>query len=115
MNPYGGKRKALKVFNKFGKPLFNIAGVDVSVLVSQRQNQIKDIVIHHNLDMFDSVGCVGGDGTVSELFNGLVLRECNKLGIDPNNIDQELPQPSFPMGIIPGNCRKIIPNCGRTK
>lgn len=102
MNPYGGKRKALKIFEKYGKPLFKIAGVDVSVIVSQRQNQIRDIVIHHNLDMFDSIACVGGDGTVSELVNGLVLRECKKSDIDPDDSNQTLPKPSFPIGIIPG-------------
>lgn len=102
VNPYGGKKKALKLFENFGKPLFSIAGVDVSVIVSQRQNQIRDILIHHNLDMFDSVGCVGGDGTVSELLNGLVIRECRLRGIDPDTAAQDLPKPSLPVGIIPG-------------
>ncbi|KAK4871624.1 hypothetical protein RN001_015748 [Aquatica leii] len=108
VNPYGGKRKAMKVFEKYGKPLFNIAGVDVSVIVSQRQNQIRDILIHHNLDMFDSVACVGGDGTVSELFNGLVIRECKLQGINPDESKQSLPKPTLPIGIIPGGSTDTI-------
>jgi ceramide kinase len=111
VNPFGGKKNALKIYEKFGKPLFHIAGVDVTVNVSQRKNQIRDFVLHHNLDMFDSVACVGGDGTVSELFNGLVLRECRVLGIDPDDIEQELPKPKIPIGIIPGGSTDTIVYC----
>lgn len=102
MNPYGGKKRALNVFDKYGKPLFNIAGIDFSVLVSQRKDQIRDLIINSNFDLYDSIGCVGGDGTVSELINGLVLRECRLRDIDPHDLNQTLPKPSIPIGIIPG-------------
>lgn len=103
VNPFGGKRNAQQIYERYGKQLFQIAGVDVTVNISQRQNQIRDYVLNHNLDMFDSVACVGGDGTASELFNGLVLRECRLLGIDADDIEQDLPKPKIPIGIIPGN------------
>lgn len=51
---------------------------------------------------------LGGDGTVSELFNGLVLRECRLKGIDANDISQTLPKPSKPIGIIPGKLTKHV-------
>lgn len=102
VNPFGGKKNAMKIYEKYGKPLFHKAGIEVTVNVSQRKDQIKDFLIHHNLDMYDSVACVGGDGTVSELFNGLVLRECKKDGVDANDINQVLPKPKLPIGIIPG-------------
>lgn len=92
----------MQIYEKFAKNLFSIAGIEVTVNVSQRKDQIKDFIINHNLDTFDSVACVGGDGTVSELFNGLVLRECNIKGVDPDDIDQNLPKPKIPIGIIPG-------------
>lgn len=92
----------MKIYETYGKPLFVIAGIEVTVNVSQRKDQIRDFVLNHNLDMFDSIGCVGGDGTVSELFNGLVLRECRLKGIDADDITQELPKPTLPIGIIPG-------------
>lgn len=102
VNPFGGKRNAMQIYEKYGKTLFNVAGIDVTVNVSQRKDQIRDYLINHNLDMFDSVACVGGDGTVSELFNGLVLRECKRLGIDYDDINVNLPKPKLPVGIIPG-------------
>lgn len=92
----------MKIYERYGKPLFTIAGIDVMVNVSQRKDQIRDFVTHHNLDMFDSVACVGGDGTVSELFNGMVHRECRLKDMDPNDINQSLPKPSLPIGVIPG-------------
>lgn len=85
VNPFGGKKNALQIYEKFGQPLFKLAGVEVTVNISQRKDQIRDYVLNHSLDMFDSIGCVGGDGTVSELFNGLVLRECKNHGIDAGN------------------------------
>lgn len=101
----------MQIYEKFGKTLFSLAGVDVTVNVSQRKDQIKDYVINHSLDMFDAVGCVGGDGTVSELFNGLVLRECRKEGIDYDDINVNLPKPTLAVGIIPGT---LIARTGST-
>lgn len=59
VNPFGGKQNAMQIYEKYGKNLFAIAGVEVNVNVSQRKDQIKDFLITHNLDMFDSVACVG--------------------------------------------------------
>lgn len=92
----------MQIYERYGKHLFSIAGIEVTVNVSQRKDQIKDYLVNHNLDMFDSIACVGGDGTVSELFNGLVLRECRISGLDPDDINQNLPKPKIPVGIIPG-------------
>ncbi|XP_072402252.1 ceramide kinase [Diabrotica undecimpunctata] len=111
VNPFGGKRNAMKIYEKYAKNLFRIAGIEVTLNVSQRKNQIKDFVITHNLDSFDSIVCVGGDGTVSELFNGLVLRECNIRGVDADDINQNLPRPRIPIGIIPGGSTDTIAYC----
>ncbi|CAH0562734.1 unnamed protein product [Brassicogethes aeneus] len=111
VNPFGGKKNAMQIYEKYGKPLFSIAGMEVTVNVSQRKDQIKDFLIHHSLDMFDSVACVGGDGTVSELFNGLVLRECKKHGVNADDMDQVLPKPKLPIGIIPGGSTDTIAYC----
>ncbi|KAH1023585.1 ceramide kinase isoform X2 [Dendroctonus ponderosae] len=111
VNPFGGKQNAMQIYEKYGKDLFAIAGVEVTVNVSQRKDQIRDFLITHNLDTFDSVACVGGDGTVSELFNGLVVRECRANGINPNDIHQVLPKPKIPIGIIPGGSTDTIAYC----
>ncbi|CAH1955620.1 unnamed protein product [Acanthoscelides obtectus] len=101
----------MQIYEKYGKDLFRIAGVDVTLNVSQRKDQIKDFLISHCLDMFDSIACVGGDGTVSEIFNGLVLRECKLRGVDPDDINENLPKPRIPVGIIPGGSTDTIAYC----
>ncbi|XP_018571310.1 ceramide kinase isoform X2 [Anoplophora glabripennis] len=111
VNPFGGKRNALQIYEKYGKHLFIVAGIEVTVNISQRKDQIKDYIVNHNLDMFDSVACVGGDGTLSELFNGLVLRECRLRGIDADDINQNLPKPKIPVGVIPGGSTDTIAYC----
>lgn len=61
INPYGGKKNALHLYEKYAKPIFRMANVDVSVIISQRQNQIFDLVMQHALDGFDGIACAGGE------------------------------------------------------
>lgn len=61
INPYGGKKNALKLYEKYAKPIFLMAGVDVSVVISQRQNQIFDLVMQQQFDQFDGIACAGGE------------------------------------------------------
>lgn len=63
INPYGGKKNALQLYEKYAKPIFLMAGVDVSVVVSQRQNQIFDLVMQQQFDQFDGIACAGGEFT----------------------------------------------------
>lgn len=61
INPYGGKKNALQLYEKYAKPIFRMAGVDVSVVISQRQNQIFDLVMQQQFDQFDGIACAGGE------------------------------------------------------
>lgn len=102
INPYGGKKNGLQVYETYAKPLFKLADVDVHVIISQRRNQIRDIVIYHSFEKVDAVACIGGDGTSNEMFNGLVLRECRLHDINPDDVSVKLPKPQLPVGLIPG-------------
>ncbi|KAF5297417.1 hypothetical protein FQR65_LT01348 [Abscondita terminalis] len=102
INPYGGKKNGLRIFEKYAKPLFKLAEVDVKVIVSQRRHHIRDVIVDHSFENIDAVASIGGDGTSSELFNGLVLRECRLRGVDPDDVNVELPKCTIPVGIIPG-------------
>lgn len=111
VNPYGGKKKALNIFEKHGKRLFAIAGVEVNLIISQRANQIRDIILTFDLKTYDGIACVGGDGTFSEVFNGLVLRACRENGVNQNDIEMDLPSPQLPVGVIPGGSTDTIAYC----
>lgn len=114
INPYGGKKNALKLYEKYAKPIFQLANVDVSVVITQRPNQIFDLVLQQHLDHFDGIACCGGDGTFSELFNGLIYRDMmnSRSDDEPAKIDvNNIPKPDKPLGIIPAGSTDTIAYC----
>lgn len=111
VNPYGGKKKGLKIYEKQVKPLFLVAGIEVNVIITQRQNHARDILLNCSLDNIDGVACVGGDGTFSEIFNGLALRAARDSGVDYNDPDAELPPPLLRVGVIPGGSTDTMAYC----
>lgn len=81
VNPFGGKKRALQIYDCNVKPIFQIAGIDASVVISQRSNQIRDFIMTQSLEHFDGIVCIGGDGTFSEVFNGLIFRTVKDKGM----------------------------------
>lgn len=112
LNPYGGKQNAFALFEKYAKPLFHLAHVDINLIITQRAQQIYDIMTSQtiNLSNYDGVVCCGGDGTFAELFNGLVYRTMIDLGMDIN-CPPYLPKPSLPIGIIPAGSTDTVAYC----
>ncbi len=45
--------------------------------------------------------CVGGDGTLTECVNGLVMAAANKESVDLNNPATSLVKTAVPLGVIP--------------
>lgn len=101
----------MRIFEKHCKPLFSLAGINMTVVVSQRQNQIRDCILTLNLNVYDAIVCVGGDGTFAEAFNGLVLKECRKNGVDVDDIGADIPKPQLPVGIVPAGSTNTIAYC----
>ncbi|XP_055634551.1 ceramide kinase isoform X2 [Toxorhynchites rutilus septentrionalis] len=112
LNPYGGKRKAFALFQKYAKPLFKLAQIDVNLIITQRAQQIYDIMTSQtiNLNSYDGIVCCGGDGTFAELFNGLVYRTMIDLGMDINK-PPYIPKPTIPIGIIPAGSTDTVAYC----
>lgn len=52
--------------------------------------------------------CIGGDGTFSEMFNGLILRAAKDQQIDPNDPDVRLPIPDLSVGVIPSGSTDTV-------
>lgn len=113
VNPYGGKQNALELYEKHAKPIFKLANIDVCVITTQRPNQIFDLVLEQHLDTFDGIITCGGDGTFSELFNGIIYKEMLKINPDnPLKIDMNsIPKPNKPLGIIPAGSTDSVAYC----
>ncbi|GAB2211261.1 hypothetical protein Droror1_Dr00016554 [Drosera rotundifolia] len=75
VNPFGGKKYAVKVFAKVVKPLLVHADIKFSVQETQHRLHAKEVVQELDLTQYDGIVCVSGDGILVEVLNGLLLRE----------------------------------------
>ncbi|XP_055385509.1 probable serine/threonine-protein kinase DDB_G0282963 [Condylostylus longicornis] len=107
INPYGGKKNGIKIYNNICKPLFKLANINIILIISQKSKQIYDIIMEQSINQYDAICCIGGDGTISELFNGLIYRAMKDLHININK-PEYIPKPKIPIGIIPGGSTNTI-------
>jgi len=74
INPVGGKRRGIKLFNGC-RGLFSSAGVELDVTVTRYAGHAGDCARTELFDDVDGIVVVGGDGMLSEVLNGLHMRE----------------------------------------
>ncbi|XP_070848552.1 ceramide kinase [Chaetodon trifascialis] len=109
INPFGGKRRGKRIYEQKVAPLFRHACISADVIVTERANHARDhLKTEANLDKYDGVVCVGGDGMFSEILQGLVTRTQMDNGVDQNQPDAELVPCSLRIGIIPAGSTDCI-------
>ncbi|XP_057693578.1 ceramide kinase-like [Corythoichthys intestinalis] len=109
INPYGGKRQAKRIYQQKVAPLFALAGIGTHVMVTEYANHARDHLREEaELNKFDGVVCVGGDGMFSEMVHGLVWRMQKDAGVDVNAPEQTLVACSLRIGIIPAGSTDCI-------
>ncbi|XP_039995844.1 LOW QUALITY PROTEIN: ceramide kinase [Xiphias gladius] len=102
INPYGGKQHGKCIYEQKVAPLFCCACISADVIVTVRANHARNhLETEANLDKYDGVVCVGGDGMFSEIVHGLVTRTQTDHGVDQNQPDAELVPCSLRIRIIP--------------
>lgn len=76
VNPYGGKGKAVRVYKSKVRRLFALANVETKLVITKHANHARDTIEDpmFNVEHFDAIICIGGDGMFSELMNGLLFR-----------------------------------------
>lgn len=52
VNPFGGKKKGLKIWEKDVQPLMTIAGIDTKMLVTERVGHARDTLLSVDLSDF---------------------------------------------------------------
>ncbi|KPM07978.1 Aldo-keto reductase-like protein 2, partial [Sarcoptes scabiei] len=95
LNPMANKQKGKADYEKYCAPLFHLAGLKVSLVISEAEGQIKDLM--EIMDNTDSVVLAGGDGTVHEALTGLFRRLQAKIDESTSTIDAK----RYPIGILP--------------
>ncbi|XP_011175344.1 ceramide kinase [Solenopsis invicta] len=108
INPIGGKKKGVKIWEKAVQPLMTIAGIETKMMVTERAGHIRDALLTADLNDLHAVVCIGGDGSFAEVFNGLILRTAKDQQIDPNDPDARLPSPALSVGVIPSGSTDTV-------
>ncbi|XP_076908141.1 sphingoid long-chain bases kinase 1-like [Bidens hawaiensis] len=90
LNPRSGRGRSTKVFHNLVEPIFKIAGFKLEVVKTTSAGHARDLAFSVDFSTCpDGIICVGGDGIVNEVLNGLLCRDNQKEAI------------SIPIGIIP--------------
>ena len=76
VNPTGGVRNGLEILKTI-KPIFEAGGIELEIIETKYAGHAKDIARAMDVEKFDSLCLVGGDGTMHETINGMYAREDN--------------------------------------
>jgi YegS/Rv2252/BmrU family lipid kinase len=86
VNPHSGKKRGLSILNEI-KPIFDSNDIMLKIIETTHSGHAKKIAYQINLNNYDGLLAIGGDGTLNEIINGMLNRE-----------DGE----KTPLGLIPG-------------
>jgi len=86
VNPQGGYKKGLDILTKI-RPIFENANIELSILNTEYAGHAKKYANNLKYNGYDGICAIGGDGTMYELINGMLMRE-----------DQQI----IPIGLITG-------------
>ena len=86
VNPYGGGKKGPRIL-KDVLPLFEQKNIELNIIETEYAGHNRDLANQLNMDGYDGFCCIGGDGTLNEVINGLLTRK-DRL--------------KFPIGLITG-------------
>ncbi|XP_011448906.3 ceramide kinase-like isoform X1 [Magallana gigas] len=101
INPVGGRRNALKTYSDAVHPLFKVANINCDVNVSERPKHLIDLVNSYDTSNVDGLVILGGDGSLLEVLNCLVIRAQREVGLDYDQPTCKLKPLEVPIGIIP--------------
>ncbi|CAL9758060.1 unnamed protein product [Musa acuminata subsp. burmannicoides] len=90
LNPRSGHGRSSKVFHSKVEPIFKLAGFKMEVVKTKYAGHARELASTVDFSACpDGIICVGGDGIVNEVLNGILTRDDQKEAI------------SIPIGIIP--------------
>ncbi|XP_030742014.1 ceramide kinase [Echinops telfairi] len=108
INPFGGKGQGRRIYDKKVAPLFALAAITTDIIVTERANHAKEHLYETNLEKYDGIVCVGGDGMFSEVLHGLVGRTQQNAGVDQNQPRATLVPSPLRIGIIPAGSTDCV-------
>jgi sphingosine kinase len=110
VNPVGGKRLGMKIWKRFVEPMLKEANVTITHLITEYANHGKAFMQQlENPSKYCAVFCIGGDGVVFEVINGLIsrpqLEEGGQTGLE---LLKSLPIVHIPGGTGNGLAKSVL-------
>ncbi|KAI9254297.1 ATP-NAD kinase-like domain-containing protein [Sporodiniella umbellata] len=97
INPFGGQGKAKHIFEYEVRPVLEAAQCQITVKQTQRHGHAIQIAKELDVDAYDAVVTVSGDGVLHELINGFLARP------DGQSVMKKLS-----LGLIPGGTNNSL-------
>ncbi|KAM4698170.1 ceramide kinase-like protein [Rhinophrynus dorsalis] len=107
INPQSHKGEATKVFYEQVQPLFKLADIQTDVTETKYAGHALLLLKECELQEYDGIVCVGGDGSASEVAHGLLLRAQMDAGRNTDSIFTPV-RASLPLGIIPAGSTNVL-------
>ena len=86
VNPQGGRKNGPGLLEEI-RPLLENAGLELKIIETEFGGHALELAHQIDLDGFDGIVVIGGDGTMHEVVNGMLTRQDKK---------------KLPIGLIPG-------------
>lgn len=100
LQTHAGSKNGSSVYKNKVTPLFQAADVHVDCVEIEHNEHIKQEMVHINLDDYDCVIAMGGDGTVSKVADGLLTASQRRKDVDLKSGFTPV-KAALPLGIIP--------------
>ncbi|XP_032148658.1 ceramide kinase-like protein isoform X1 [Sapajus apella] len=107
LNPQSHKKEATQVYYEKVEPLLKIAGIKTDVTIMEYQGHALSLLKECELQGFDGVVCVGGDGSASEVAHALLLRAQKSAGMETDRILTPV-RAQLPLGLIPAGSTNVL-------
>ncbi|XP_067677447.1 ceramide kinase-like [Haliotis asinina] len=97
VNPIGGQKKGAKLYEAVVRPLFELAGIEAKLKITERFRHAEEIAKTFDVTEVDGLIVSGGDGLMQEVIQGLITR----FSVGCNDPDVELNPLPITLGALP--------------
>lgn len=85
-----------------------MSDINVDLITTEYVNHARHFLVENGWKNYDGVVCVGGDGTFSEVVNGIVDRLAKENNLDTNDPQSTIPFSDVKIGIIPAGSTDTV-------
>ncbi|XP_067677449.1 ceramide kinase-like isoform X1 [Haliotis asinina] len=99
VNPVGGKKTGVSLYETIVEPLFVLAGIDAQHIYTERFRHAEEVAKTFDFTSVDGLVVSGGDGLMQEVLQGLIPRYNKDLNLD--DPDAQLKPLPVALGALP--------------